>query len=675
MTTRKTFAGKCIFGIDIGTRSIVGTVGFMNHDRFVVVGQKIIEHQTRAMLDGQIHDVAKVAATIREVKEALEEELSLKLTEVCIAAAGRVLKTLDVHVETTYEDETLITEEEIYALNSKGVETAYDEFMQQENSDVKFYCVGYSIVRYYLNGYPMIKLQDHKAKTVGADLIATFLPNDVVDGLYRAVEMAGLTVANLTLEPIAAILVAIPEQFRMLNIALVDVGAGTSDISITKDGSITAYGMIPVAGDSITEEIAKHCLTDFNTAEQIKRDYSDGKEICYQDIIGLPHTATEEEIAAVIRPAVEHLATLAAQKMKELNGDRSVSAVFVVGGGGKIDGYTERLAGELGIVKERVALRGKEVMSSIEFEDADAVQDSTMVTPIGICLSFFEQNNNFVYVYFNDEQVKLYDNGKLAVIDAAMNADIASEDLFPKRGRELEFTVNGKTRIVRGELGEAAIIMVNGEIADIHRPIREHDIIRVIPSTAGGDATMEISKLPEYVTKLEIEVNGKKVSLPGIVLVNGAIQSGYYQIQSQDVIEIQKFYTVSQILEFLDVKDVPVQNIYVNHALATADTKVYENFSMEIEMQETETQKTETDEDPETMQENPPAFHDEIIIVNREPITLHGKAEYIFVDVFDYINFDLTKPKGKGIVTKVNGQQAQYMDPIHDGDVIEIYWE
>lgn len=83
---------------------------------------------------------------------------------------------------------------------------------------------------------------------ISEDIIVTFLPEDVVDGLYSAVAQAGLDVANMTLEPIAAIDVAIPETFRMLNIALVDVGAGTSDISVTKDGSIIAYGMIPLAG-------------------------------------------------------------------------------------------------------------------------------------------------------------------------------------------------------------------------------------------------------------------------------------------------------------------------------------------------------------------------------------------------------------------------------------------
>ena len=54
--------------------------------------------------------------------------------------------------------------------------------------------------------------------------------------------------------------IAIPEQYRLLNICLVDVGAGTSDICITKDGSIVAYGMIPLAGDEITEKLQRIIL-------------------------------------------------------------------------------------------------------------------------------------------------------------------------------------------------------------------------------------------------------------------------------------------------------------------------------------------------------------------------------------------------------------------------------
>ena len=93
------YAGQLVFGLDIGTRSIVGTAGYKDGDRFVVVAQRVKEHETRAMLDGQIHDINKVGETIRVVKEELEDAIGRKLTEVCIAAAGRVLLTVTTHVE------------------------------------------------------------------------------------------------------------------------------------------------------------------------------------------------------------------------------------------------------------------------------------------------------------------------------------------------------------------------------------------------------------------------------------------------------------------------------------------------------------------------------------------------------------------------------------------------
>ncbi len=93
MEKANNFGGQLIFGLDIGTRSIVGTVGYKDGDRFIVVAQRIKEHETRAMLDGQIHDIERVGDTILLVKEALEQEIGRKLSEVCIAAAGRVLET------------------------------------------------------------------------------------------------------------------------------------------------------------------------------------------------------------------------------------------------------------------------------------------------------------------------------------------------------------------------------------------------------------------------------------------------------------------------------------------------------------------------------------------------------------------------------------------------------
>lgn len=684
--------GQLVFGLDIGTRSIVGTVGYLGSDRFHVLAQRFKEHETRAMLDGQIHDIGKVGETIRQVKEQLEEDLNRRLTEVCIAAAGRVLRTVTTHVEQSFEQEHEVTEEDVYSLSTMGVERAYEEFQKTNDTDMKFYCVGYTPMRYYMNGYQIGNLEGHKVKSMALDLIATFLPDDVVDGLYKAVELAGLHVANLTLEPIAAIQVAIPEKFRMLNMALVDVGAGTSDISITKDGTITAYGMIPMAGDSLTDILVQHCLVEFDTAERIKREAGVQETVEYEDIMGLPQTISAEEVATLLEEHVNGMAKQVADCIRELNGEKAVSAVFVVGGGGMIPGYTEALARELGIVRERVAIRGQEVLRAIEFENQDSRQDSMMVTPVGICLSYYEQSNNFIFVEFNGKRIKLYDNGKLTVADAAVQSEFSNEDLFPKRGKALTFSVNGKSRIVRGVQGEAALIRVNGENADIHSQVHNGDHIEMVPSTAGDEAALELGKLAELAEQLHVIVNGTKINLPKTALVNGKLENEFYLIREEDEITVQNSYTVREIADFMDV---PLGGgILVNDTPAKPETRIYENFTLywNAEMDETEelpeaedtteagsgTQEESTEgEGGSTAPEagNTGGNRRVTVIVNRIPVTLTGKVNYVFVDVFSFIEFDLSKPAGRNIVTRLNGRNAEYMEPLKEGDVLEIYWE
>lgn len=707
--------GQLVFGLDIGTRSIVGTVGYLNGNKFHVLAQRIKEHETRAMLDGQIHDIVKVGQTISEVKELLEEDLNRNLTEVCIAAAGRVLRTVTTYVEETFEAEKEIVDEDIYNLSTLGVERAYEEFQTNNDTELKFYCVGYTPMRYYMNGYQIGNLEAHKAKTIGADLIATFLPDDVVDGLYKAVELAGLHVANMTLEPIAAIQVAIPERYRMLNMALVDVGAGTSDISITKEGTITAYGMIPTAGDSLTDVIVQNYLVDFETAEHIKRSAGTAQNIEYMDIMGLPQTISAEDVKKLLEEPVENMTRMVSDCIKELNGDKAVSAVFVVGGGGMIPGYTEKLAAHLGIAKERVAIRGQEVMQNIAFEQENAQKNAMMVTPVGICLSYYEQSNNFIFIVFNGERLKLYDNGRLSVADAAMQVSFPNEDLFPKRGKALTFTVNGKSKMVRGSQGEAAVITINGDVADMYAQIQSGDIIKVSASTEGEPATQELGKLAEFSEQLHIFMEGKKIDLPRTAEVNGVWENEYYQIKEGDVINIHNYYTVKEIAGILDV---PLGgDIRVNDAPAKADTRVYENFTVSFKMdggslsyedlpdadpeeeaarkqaaqaqeEQNQTAQSQAQSVPNQMGKNPAEQGQAVqqgqapdngllalsITVNDQPVILVGKKSYVFVDVFDHINFDLNKSNGREIVTNLNGRRAEYMEELHEGDVIQIYW-
>lgn len=572
-----------VFGLDIGTRNVVGTVGYQTDDReFVVTAQYIREHETRAMLDGQIHDIGRVAKTIKEVKDELEKQTGQPLEEVCIAAAGRVLKTVTTHVEYEYAQESVVTGEDVHTLNLLGIEKAQEALKEVNDTSYKFYCVGYSTVKFFLNDDVFISLEGHKANKIGEDIIVTFLPEDVVDGLYAAVGQAGLSVANMTLEPIAAINVAIPENYRMLNIALVDVGAGTSDISITRDGSIIAYGMIPHAGDEMTEVIVQHFLVDFNMAESIKLQSTTSDTVTYKDIMSIEHTIPAQDVWDVAAPVVDNIAQEVSAKIRELNGDKTVSACFVVGGGGKIHGFTEKLAEDLDLPEERVALRGEEVLGDVTFEQEDIKKDPLLVTPIGICLNYYDQRNNFIMVRFNGERIKLYDNNRLTIVDAALQAGFPNDELFPKRGTPINFTVNGVARLVRGEAGEGAVVTMNGKPASINTPLEPNSEIVIEPSTAGEAAEYKISQLDEYNhSVITFIINGRKVSCPRFVQVNGRLEPEDYSIRENDVIETRNYYTVRQIAQFMDLVIDTDQMIFVNNEEADLDTLVYENFSVE----------------------------------------------------------------------------------------------
>jgi len=572
-----------VFGLDIGTRNVVGTVGYQTDDKeFVVTAQYVREHETRAMLDGQIHDIGRVAKTIKEVKDELEKQIGQPLEEVCIAAAGRVLKTVTTHVEYEYAQESVVTGEDVHTLNLLGIEKAQEALKEVNDTSYKFYCVGYSTVKFFLNDEVFISLEGHKANKIGEDIIVTFLPEDVVDGLYAAVGQAGLSVANMTLEPIAAINVAIPENYRMLNIALVDVGAGTSDISITRDGSIIAYGMIPHAGDEMTEVIVQHFLVDFNMAESIKLQSTTSDTVTYKDIMSIEHTIPAQDVWDVAAPVVDSIAQEVSAKIRELNGDKTVSACFVVGGGGKIHGFTEKLAEDLDLPEERVALRGEEVLGDVTFEQEDIKKDPLLVTPIGICLNYYEQRNNFIMVRFNGERIKLYDNNRLTIVDAALQAGFSNDELFPKRGTPINFTVNGVARLLRGEAGEGAVVTMNGKPASINTPLEPNSEIIIEPSTAGEAAEYKISQLDEYNhSVITFIINGRKVSCPRFVQVNGRLEPEDYSIRENDVIETRNYYTVRQIAQFMDLVIDTDQMIFVNNEEADLDTLVYENFSVE----------------------------------------------------------------------------------------------
>ncbi|MCL4439473.1 MAG: hypothetical protein M1609_02440 [Firmicutes bacterium] len=122
---------NALFALDIGTRTVIGIVVYMAEGHMKVLAQAMVEHQSRAMLDGQIHDIPRVAEAVQKVKAELEKKLKAPLQKVAIAAAGRSLKTRRCRVDQELIEDLEIDAMMIHTLELMGVQRA-QELLEQE---------------------------------------------------------------------------------------------------------------------------------------------------------------------------------------------------------------------------------------------------------------------------------------------------------------------------------------------------------------------------------------------------------------------------------------------------------------------------------------------------------------------------------------------------------------
>src|SRR5690625_2002197 len=321
-----------VFALDIGTQTVTGIILKRAGQAFEICDVYTKQHEQRAMLDGQIQNVVQVAEVITEVKETLAKKHG-PLENVCVAAAGRALKTIQAHATLPVHERPIRTDEEIKHLELSAVKQAQLKLAEDQEGQFKeYHCVGYSVVHYKLDGEIIGSFIDQLGEEASIEVIATFLPKIVIESLTAALDRAGLTMQALTLEPIAAIHVLVPESMRRLNVALIDIGAGTSDIAISSQGTIVAYGMVPTAGDEITEAISDYFLLDFKVAEKTKQQSVNEKQATVQDILGFESLITYEELVPQIMDRINELAQLLANEVRILNG-KSPQAVMLIGGG------------------------------------------------------------------------------------------------------------------------------------------------------------------------------------------------------------------------------------------------------------------------------------------------------------------------------------------------------
>ena len=667
---------ELVFALDIGTRTVVGVVGIQEGNRFRIVGTEIAEHRNRAMMDGQIHDIDQVAIIAKEVKTKIEAKLGITLRRVAIAAAGRVLKTSQVRVDKELEAGVEIDQELISSLEIDGIQRA-QAILDTDVSDedrTQYYCVGYSVINYYLNGYIISKLMGHRGKTAGADILATFLPHIVVDSLYTVMSRVGLEVSSLTLEPIAAINVTIPPDLRLLNLALVDIGAGTSDIAITKDGSIIAYAMVPIAGDEITEKISQHYLVDFNTGEKIKIALSSSKEsIEFLDILKIKHSVKASEVLEVVNPVAGLLADNIACRILEYN-HKSPNAIFLIGGGSQIPGLSEMIAHRLDLPVDRVVVRGRDVIRDIKF-NGKKLSGPESITPYGIAVTAqMQTGRDFMSVTVNGKKIRLFNSRKLSVADALVLVGFNPGRLIGRSGKSTSFTVSGEKKLIRGEHGKAAEIYVNGSAANLETVIRYGDSIKVVEAEDGRDAEVLVSDISGGRKKGRVTLNDSFIDISANVFVNGENARDEAIINDGDTVEIYQIRTLEDLLKAggidTDGCEISVNGKAVESGYLLEDADVVEYLEIRNEKAEEVVEFVSQEPEGEVFD----TAWVRLVVNGRKIIIKENKTQYIFVDVFNYIDFDLTKPKGS-IILKLNGHQAAFTDKIMTGDEIEIYWQ
>ncbi|HWR41334.1 MAG TPA: cell division protein FtsA [Patescibacteria group bacterium] len=700
-----------LFALDIGTRSVVGLVGELSGNTIRLVASDREEHHTRAMLDGQIHDVQEVADVLASVKARLEAATG-PLKKVAVAAAGRALCTIRAEADLDTSTRGILNSEDVQTLELSAIQSAQQQLATSSAvaDPTSYYCVGYSVVNFTLDGNRLKSLVGQRGKLANAEVIATFLPRQVIDSLQSALQSVDLELDTLTLEPIAAINVLIPPTMRHLNLALVDVGAGTSDVAITRDGSVIGYGMVPFAGDEITETISQRYLLDFNIAEALKRQLlGKNKKLSFTDVLGMSQKVSTDEMLEIMTPRVVELAQAIATEIMNLNA-APPQAVLLVGGGALTPSLPEALSQALDIPAARVAVRCPDSIEGISNIPKELCTPDT-VTPLGILKLAGGRTLNFINVQINEQPIRLFNLSNPTVADALLAGGVDIRSLRGRPGMGITVTIDGKTHFLAGTPGQAGSVALNSQEAKLTDPISDQDTLTVIPGRNGEAPRPRIHELATLPPPLEFTFNGQVQQLNALFLCNGQPAAPDRELLDRDTVEIQYPVKLSEILESLGWSTEAINTTYIingqersHHRLnrfsvngntaklsakvrsgdvITAEPPPAPSLKELLGLSDTQEYITVRFND----QDCPVPIRTHTVMVNGQPadfsqsppagstidFTLSELAIPILSDVLLAAQFNTSAlPPGSRISVELNDRPAEYVAPVRNGDVIRV---
>jgi len=482
------------FALDIGTRSIVGLAFRYNAPTLIIEDYAIFEHSSRGMIDGQVQDIEEVARYASRVKRELVKKVGCDFTRAAIAFAGRSLHSRVITASLEFPFEQFIDQEIVAKVNQKAIHQGIMHGLK-----LNMYCVGYVKVGYILNDTPVRKPIGHYAHRITTRVLVTFLPREIVNSKIEVLRRLNLEPDIITLEPIAAGEIVFVERIRHLNLLLLDIGAGTTDLAVTSGGTVVGYTSIPVAGDEITEEISEAYLLDFEVAEKTKRLLRFGEQVSFNSVFGKHWTVPSQEVLDRINPRIKKLATNIKQACTSIF-PHSISAVFCVGGGSFTLGLREAVSEAFALPLDRIIIPDTRDIPNLE-DKTGKLYGPHWVTPLGIARAVSTLTGfSLLNITVNKQNLQALGMGRKCTVLEALGL----RGFFPflhrheaQPGKELTFLLNGQKRCIEPIAPMAAQLFVNNQEARLEDEVGEGAVIDYEPGQDGKDAVLTVDELLE----------------------------------------------------------------------------------------------------------------------------------------------------------------------------------
>jgi len=332
---------RMIVGLDIGTSKVVAVVGEVDSEGTIeVVG--IGSHPSRGMKKGVVVDIESTVNAIQRAVEEAELMAGCQIHSVYVGIAGSHIRSMNSHgIVAIREGEVVSADVERVLDAAQAVAIPADqkvlhvlpqEYVIDNQGGIKE-PMGMSGVR--------LEAKVH---------LVTCAVN-AAQNIEKCIHRCGLEVDGIILEQLASSFSVVTADERDLGVCLVDIGGGTSDIAIFTDGAIRHTGVIPIAGDQVTSDIAMALRTPTQHAEEIKIRYAcaltqlaGADETIKVPSVGdrPPRDLSRQSLAEVVEPRYDELFTLIQAEIRRSGYEELIPAgVLLTGGTSKMEGAVE----------------------------------------------------------------------------------------------------------------------------------------------------------------------------------------------------------------------------------------------------------------------------------------------------------------------------------------------